>query len=380
VAVIGAGMGGLTVAAALLKRGVNAQIFEQTAEFARIGAGIQVSANPMKVLRGLGLEEAVASRAFWPETYESRDGITGESTNTLTLGTEFAERYDARHVLMHRGDLHSLLASAVPKERVHLGKKFVSLDQTSRNVTVKFADGTSFEADAVIACDGVHSAIRKQLLGAEDAHYSGHISQRAVYPTSLLPADLIERMQKHHFIKWWGPDRHVVSYFVTSARDEVYFATALRQEKWETESWSALGDLGELRAAFAEFHPDIRTIIDRCPKVFKLAIFERQPLRMWSQGRVTLLGDAAHPMTPYMAQGAAQALEDAAVVTRCLTELDAGVEDALQIYQATRFERASRIQLISHKNTWLKYKEDSHWLYEYDAWTVPLTSPQTVSV
>lgn len=377
VAIIGAGMGGLTAAAALLKRGVDVQVYEQAEQFARVGAGIQVSANPMKVLRGLGLEDAVCRQAFWPEAYESRDGITGESTNSLTLGKDFEKRHHAKHVLMHRGDLHSVLVSAVPTERIHLGKKFANLEQNTAGVTVKFSDGTAAKADVVIACDGVHSAIRKELLGEEDANYSGFISQRAVYPTSLLPADLLERMQEHHFIKWWGPDRHVVAYFVTSARDEIYFATALRQEKWESESWSALGDLGELRDAFSQFHPDIRTIINNCPKVFKLAIFERQPLPRWAEGRVALLGDAAHPMTPYMAQGAAMALEDAVVLARCLTEEELSVEEALKVYQNTRIERTSKAQLISHKNTWLKYKEDSNWVYEYDAWTTPLSSRQT---
>lgn len=376
VAVIGAGMGGLTAAAALLKRGVDVQVYEQAEQFARVGAGIQVSANPMKVLRGLGLEDSVCRQGFWPEAYESRDGITGEATNMLTLGCDFEARHNAKHVLMHRGDLHSVLVSAVPSERIHLGRKFASLDQNAAGVTVKFADGTTVRADVVIACDGVHSAIRHSLLGEEDAHYSGFISQRAVYPTSLLPADLLERMQKHHFIKWWGPDRHVVAYFVTSARNEIYFATALRQERWESESWSALGDLGELRDAFSHFHPDIRTIINNCPKVFKLAIFERQPLSRWADGRVALLGDAAHPMTPYMAQGAAMALEDAVVLARCLTEEELSVEEALRVYQNTRIERTSKAQLISHKNTWLKYKEDSNWVYDYDAWTTPLASRQ----
>lgn len=380
VAVIGAGMGGLTLAASLIRLGADVDVYDQTAQFARVGAGIQVSANPMKVLRGLGLDKIVEKKGFWPDAYESRDGITGEPTNTLVLGRDFEERYGARHVLMHRGDLHSVLVSAVPAQRIHLGKKFKSLEQGDQGVTVAFADGTSVKADAVIACDGVHSAIRTALLGEEDAHYSGFISQRAVYPTSLLPGDLLERMQNHNFIKWWGPDRHVVSYFVTSARDEIYFATALRQDKWESESWSALGDLGEMRDAFSEFHPDIRTVVDNCPKVFKLAIFERQPLNRWVDGRVALLGDAAHPMTPYMAQGGAMALEDAVVLARCLTDPDMSIPEGLRVYEATRIDRTSKAQLVSHKNTWLKYKEDSNWVYDYDAWSVPLAAKQSVAV
>ena len=278
VAVIGAGMGGLTTAAALLKHGVDVQVYEQAPQFARIGAGIQISANPMKVLRGLGLEATIGNQAFWPDSYESRDAYSGDVSNSVELGKGFEARYKAPHLLMHRGDLHSTLASIVPSDVIRMGKKVVGLEQTAHDATVHFADGSSAVADVVVACDGVHSVVREKILGAEDAHFSGFISQRATFPASLLPGDLLERMREHHFAKWWGTDRHVVTYFVTSARDEVYFATALRQDKWESESWSALGDLGELRAAFSTFHPDIRTVIDSCPKVFKLAIFERQPL------------------------------------------------------------------------------------------------------
>jgi 6-hydroxynicotinate 3-monooxygenase len=207
------------------------------------------------------------------------------------------------------------------------------------------------------------------------------ISQRAVFPTSLLPPDVLQRLYDRHFTKWWGKDRHVVTYFVTSARDEIYFATALPQSTWESESWSALGDLDELRDAFSAFHPDIRAVLEACPKVFKLPIFERRPLSHWTEGHIALLGDAAHPMTPYMAQGAAMALEDAVILARCLTEVDGTVEDALKVYQDTRLGRTSQAQLTSHKNTWLRYKEDSAWVFDYDAWNEPLahSAPRVVN-
>lgn len=377
VAVIGAGMGGLALAAGLSRRGMNVQVFEQTTQFARVGAGIQVSSNTMNVLQGLGLAKQVSGRGFHPEKYESRDWDTGEITNQVILGDSHEKRFGQPHVVMHRGDLHTALLGAVPPERIHLGKKFRDVTQKPGAVSFSFEDGSSESADILIACDGVHSRVREQVLQVVDANFSGYISQRAVYPTSLLPADLMERLKINPFTKWWGPDRHVVSYFVTSACDEIYFATSYQSKTWESESWSAIGDLGEMRDLFVGFHPDIKIVLDRCPKVYKLAVFEREPMTRWVEDRIAVLGDAAHPMTPYMAQGGAQALEDAAVLTRCLTDLDVEPTEALKIYQNTRIERASKAQRISHGNTWLRKREDSAWVYEYDAWKVPLAGVET---
>lgn len=377
VAVIGAGMGGLAVAAGLTRRGVDVQVFEQAVQFARVGAGIQVSSNTMNVLQGLGLEKKVSDRGFHPEKYESRDWDTGEITNQVILGDSHEKRFGQPHVVMHRGDLHTALLGAVPPERIHLGRKFRDVTQKDGSVSFSFEDGSTETADILIACDGVHSRVREQVLQVVDANFSGYISQRAVYPTSLLPADLMERLKVNPFTKWWGPDRHVVSYFVTSALDEIYFATSYQSKTWESESWSAIGDLGEMRDLFVGFHPDIKIILDRCPKVYKLAVFEREPMTRWVEDHIAVLGDAAHPMTPYMAQGGAQALEDAAVLTRCLTDIDVEPADALKIYQNTRIERASKAQKISHGNTWLKKREDSAWVYEYDAWKVPLAGAET---
>lgn len=379
VGVIGAGMGGLALAAGLSRRGIDVHVFEQTPAFARVGAGIQVSSNTMNVLAGLGLDQRISDQGFHPQKYESRDWDTGLITNQVVLGDKHEQRFGKPHVVMHRGDLHSGLLSAVPAERIHLGRKFKDISQRDGKVTFTFEDGGSETADILIACDGVHSRVRELVLQVVDANFSGYISQRAVYPTKLLPADLMERLKVNHFTKWWGTDRHVVSYFVTSALDEIYFATSYQSKTWESESWSALGDVAEMSALFEGFHPDIKIILDRCPKVYKLAVFEREPMTRWVDGHIAVLGDAAHPMTPYMAQGGAMALEDAAVLTRCLTDLDVAPADALKIYQNTRIARASTAQKISHGNTWLRKAEDSAWVYEYNAWKVPLADVNTIA-
>jgi len=177
--------------------------------------------------------------------------------------------------------------------------------------------------------------------------------------------------------KWWGPDRHIVIYFTTRKRDEVYFVTSQPERAdWITkESWSAKGDLGELRAAFENFHPDVRAVLAAAPEVHKWGIFERDPLPSWRRGRVVLLGDACHPMTPYMASGAAMALEDAAVLARCFDELDgASIEEAFGAYEATRKPRTTVVQATSSANTWMRSETDPDWLYGYDAWRVPLAA------
>jgi 2-polyprenyl-6-methoxyphenol hydroxylase-like FAD-dependent oxidoreductase len=178
-----------------------------------------------------------------------------------------------------------------------------------------------------------------------------------------------------------GPDRHIVIYFVTAAHDEVYFTTSQPEKAdWiSKESWSTKGDLGEMREAFASFHPDVRAVLDAAPEVHKWGIFERDPLATWSKGRVCLLGDACHPMTPYMASGAAMALEDAAVLVRCIADIG-DIAEAFRVYEATRKPRASAVQAGSSANTWMRNETNPDWLYGYDAWTAPLVVPQARSV
>jgi salicylate hydroxylase/6-hydroxynicotinate 3-monooxygenase len=176
--------------------------------------------------------------------------------------------------------------------------------------------------------------------------------------------------------KWWGEDRHIVIYYTRADRSEIYFVTSVPEPaEWMTpESWSAKGDVVQLRSEYKDFHPEVRAVLDACPDCHKWAILEREPLPHWSVGRVVLLGDACHPMTPYMAQGAATSIEDAAILSRCLAEAKSDdIEAALQRYEAHRKPRTSRIQAISSANTWMqKGEQDTSWLYGYDAWNVPI--------
>lgn len=372
IAVVGAGMGGLAVAATLRQAGFEAQVYEQASRFARIGAGIQMMPNSMKVLRGIGVEERLREVAFAPYSHLNRDGYTGELTRELPMPETL---YGAPYLCMHRADLHDALASVLPGEIIHLNKKLTWLDQKGGQVTLSFADGSKATADAVIGADGVHSIVRDIIVGPDAPLHKGRIAYRAVFPASLMGGFDIGRSRT----KWWGRDRHIVIYYTTRAKSEVYFVTSVPEDaSWMTkESWSAKGDVKELRAAYADFHQDVRNVLEACPDCHKWAILEREPLARWSDGRVVLLGDSAHPMTPYMAQGAATSIEDAAVLARCLKAVEGDdIEGAFRRYEAHRKPRTSVVQAISSANTWMKEgTSDTSWLYGYDAWGADLDRP-----
>jgi 6-hydroxynicotinate 3-monooxygenase len=266
----------------------------------------------------------------------------------MIFGESAERRFGAPYLLAHRGDLHAALASAVPDEYVKLSHRLVGLDEANDGVRLAFANGAIAVADAVIGADGVHSVVRDILFGATPVNYTGRIAYRTTYPAALLGKQKIDDCTK-----WWGEDRHIVIYYVKPDRSEIYLVTSQPEPDFKIESWSAKGDVQELR----------------------WAIVDRASLARWADRNVTLLGDACHPMTPYMAQGAAMAMEDAAVLSRCLEGVERdGVPNAYRRFEASRNDRTARVQQTSRANTWLKEKTDTDWVYAYDAWTTPLAA------
>jgi 6-hydroxynicotinate 3-monooxygenase len=370
VAIIGAGMGGLATAAALRRVGIEVRLYEQAQQFARLGAGIQVGCNAMKVLRALGLEQRMRQQSFYPRSWNNRDWKTGEVKFDMIFGESAEQKFGAPYLLAHRGDLHAALASAVPEDCTNLGHKLVGLDETGDGIELSFANGATATADAVVGADGVHSVVRDILFGATSVNFTGRIAYRTTYPASLLGGEKIDDCTK-----WWGEDRHIVIYYMKPDRSEVYLVTSQPEPEFRIESWSAKGDVKELRKAFAGFSREVERVLAACPEVHKWAIVDRDSLEHWAQGNATLLGDACHPMTPYMAQGAAMAIEDAAVLSRCLDGVEReGVSDAFRRFEATRRERTTRVQETSRRNTWLREKTDTDWVYAYDAWSAPLAA------
>jgi len=372
IAIVGAGMGGLAVAAGLRKVGHEVTVYEQARQFSRLGAGIQIGCNAMHVLRGLGLEQRLRNDTFYPRSWNNRDWKSGEILFDMLLGQPAEDKYGAPYLLAHRGDLHAALASAVPDEIVRLNHRLTGIEQKADGaVRLSFENGVTVEADAAVAADGVNSVAQEALFGASQPNFTGRIAYRTVFPAGLLKG-----VEVVNCTKWWGEDRHIVVYPVKPDRSEVYFVTSQPEPGFEIESWSAEGDVNVLRDAFSGFHQDVRRLLDACPNVHKRPLVDREPLEHWVAGNVALLGDACHPMTPYMAQGAAMAIEDSAILARCLEGIDdrAGVARGLARYETTRKVRTSKMQLTSRQNAWGRGATDTDWVYGYNAWEAPLAS------
>jgi salicylate hydroxylase len=287
------------------------------------------------------------------------------------MGGQAEERYGAPQVTIHRADLLAALAAELPAACVHFDRRVAGLTQDDNGVTLAFEDGTRARHDVVIGADGIHSRVRAALFGPESPRFTGVVSFRAVVPTERV-RDVPEI---DAFTKWWGPNpqTQIVTFPLNQGRETFVFATT-GQERWTEESWTSEGSVDELREVYRDFHPDARRLLDACDRVLKSALYEREPLPAWTVGTVTLLGDACHPMLPFMAQGAGMAIEDAVVLCRALT----GAADrpqaaaALQRYEAARRERTARIQLASRGNEWMKGPGNADWVYGYDAWQVAI--------
>lgn len=368
IAIIGAGMGGLAAAANLSRMGFDVQVYEQAKAFGRVGAGIQQGPNSVKVLRGMGLEERIRDVAFKPEMTRYREADTGELKWERVQAAEYEAKYDAPQLLLHRADLHDVLASQVPQEIIHFSKKLIDFAQDEHGVAITFADGTEVNADIMIAADGVHSLVRERFLGPEKPRFTGRVAYRTTFPAALIKNAEIEGCTK-----WMAKDRHIVIYYINPRLDEVYFVTSTPEPSYNVESWSREGDLDQLREEYGAFHPTVRAVLDACPAVHKWALVERDPLPFWTQGRVALLGDACHPMTPYMAQGAGTAIEDAAILARCLEQAKGEkLADALKLYEINRKPRTSWIQASSSTNDIERFRREQDQVFSYDAWNVPL--------
>ncbi|VVE11801.1 salicylate hydroxylase [Pandoraea eparura] len=374
----GAGIGGLAAAIGLLRAGFRVRVYEQAAQFARVGADINLTPNAVRALDGLGVGDALRQSAAQPSHRISRMWDSGEETSRLEMALTAQTKYGAPQLTMHRADLLQALEQAVPAESIALGKKLVSFDAPADGqpgpIRLAFADGTHDDVDVLIGADGIHSVVRTGLFGPESPEFTGVVAYRAVVPADKL--DGVPNLGA--FTKWWGPtpSSQIVTFPLNLGRDIFVFATT-PQDTWTLESWTAPGDVHELRAMYADYHPEARALLDACDSVLKSALYVRDPLPQWSRDRVSLLGDASHPMMPFMAQGAGMAIEDAVVLSRHLAAVGPSADvstlaAALARYEASRRERTARVQIGSRGNQWLKEGGNADWVYEYDAWQVPL--------
>lgn len=371
IAVIGAGLGGMTAAGLLQRAGFKVQVFEQAGAFSRIGAGIHLSPNVMKVMRCLGIEKALTDIGLHPDAFVSRKWDTGEVLFELPFHPEAEAHFGAPYINVHRGDLHQVLETALDHGTVAFSHKLRTLEEHHGVVHLAFENGATAEADLVIGADGVNSRVREYLLGMEKPRFSGHIAHRAVFPAALLNGLPIRACTK-----WWGEGSHILVYYMTQAREEVYVVSSVPHREWTSPHSFLPCDRDAFIAAFDGYHPELRQVVAAAPEVTMWPVFDREPVDCWSRGSVVLLGDACHPLRPYMASGAAMAIEDGAVLARCLADI--GRDDPAEPfswYAANRMPRTNKVQRISVANTWFRGPTDPDWLFCYDACTVPLLAP-----
>jgi salicylate hydroxylase len=339
VAIVGAGLGGLTAGIALRQRGFDVTIYEQAGRLGEIGAGIQLSPNAMRVLMGLGLDKDFEAIAFEPDRHVVRNWKSGSIVSATQMKGVFRPQYGAGYFGAHRADLHAVLQRAVPSECVQLDARCTVVRQADDHVRLTFADGREATADVVIGADGIRSSVRDALFGPDAPKFTGHIVWRGLVPASASPKSLIEP----DMTAWFGPKGTIVTYYVR--RGELVNWIAHYETDWREESWSVETDWREAAEAYEGWHPTLGELFSRTERCYKWALYDRDPLPQWTKGRVTLLGDAAHPMLPYLAQGAAQSLEDGYVLADMLAQHRADPQAALQAYEQARRPRTSRIQL-----------------------------------
>ncbi len=347
--VAGAGIGGLTTALALAEKGFRVSVLERSTDFGEVGAGLQIAANGTRVLEKLGLGRALEKIGFKPEAATVRLGKTGRVVFSNPLGKTAFERYGAWYHHVHRADLHKMLADAVgrsPAIDLRLGAGVKTFVDEGARVSVTLSDDTTVGAEALIGADGIHSTVREGLFGRERPRFTGNVAWRLLVQADKLPKELIPP----HATVWTGPKGHAVTYYVRGG-ELVNFVGVVERRDWQVESWLETGDIEELKRDFSPWCETIHTLIDAADEkaCFKWALFDRDPLKSWTKGRVTLLGDACHPMLPFMAQGACMAIEDAWSVATWLQDLDEP-HAAFVAYEADRSKRTGRVQMTARAN------------------------------
>lgn len=381
IAIVGAGIGGLSAAVSLRQAGFDVDIYEQAPELTEVGGGINMGPNACRVLFQLGFGPALDRVGVRPLTAHQRRWDDGRTLQKAPLNPRCEQLYGAPHMTLHRRDLLDAIASGMAAERVHLGHRLAGFTDHGDHVEVWFENGARVTTDVLVGADGIHSSVRAALFGEEAPVFAGCVAYRGLVPAERI-ADLGLELGSQ---SWVGPGGHFVHYFVSSAR-LLNFVGWTEHDVWNREDWTDRATVARARAAFAGWHPQIDRIISAAETAFIWALFDRDPQPRWSVGRVTLVGDACHPMYPFMGQGAAQAIEDGAALAAWLRAGD-DVPDSLLRYEQARQPRVSRLQAMSCANKtrfhmpdgpeqqardaeWARAGDRSpdalRWLYEYD--------------
>lgn len=353
IAIVGAGIAGLTAARALQLMGFRPVVFEQAAALGEAGAGLTVTPNATHVLNALGLEQVLEQIGMRPDRGGVKHWRTGELLVEISRGHEMREKYGAAYYQVHRADLHRELAALVSEcdpGAIRTAHVLTGFRQDARGVHLAFSGGHTATADVMIGADGVRSQVRSVLFGAERPRFTGYVAYRGLVPFEALPDGIIEPTS----CLSTGPHRSFTRYLIRGGR-LVNFVGLTERQDWREEGWSIRADVQEMLDEYAEWYPDVRTIIRSTPEhgLFKWALFDREPLPRWTDGKVTLIGDAAHPMLPFLGQGAAMGIEDGMVLARAFAAASS-LTEALSRYEEARRERANWVMLES-RNTALNY-------------------------
>ena len=340
IAIIGGGIGGLTAAQALIQRGFEVSVYEAAPELKEIGAGVALGPNAMKALRSLGLEDKVREVAWESDYQYLRNWKTGAVIQKTARKGPLYERYGATGCSAHRADLLDVLGAALPPEMVHLAARCTDVESTSTGAVARFRDGSEIEADVIIGADGIHSAVRASLFGPDAPRFTGKICWRCLVPTDAIPGGLYEG----EGATWLGPHGAIVVYKVR--RGELVNVVAhFDDESWTEESWIREAPREEVIENYKGWHESLMRLFGASEKHYKWALYDREPLSRWAQGNVAILGDAAHPMLPYLGQGACQAMEDGCVLAAALEAMPDDLPGALKLYERVRLPRANRVVL-----------------------------------
>lgn len=348
IAIVGAGIAGLTAARALQLFGFRPVVFEQAPVLGDVGAGLTVTPNATHVLNALGLEGTLERIGMRPDRGGVKHWKSGELMVEIARGNEMREKYGAAYYQVHRADLHRELADLVvttDEQAIRTRHAFKGLEQDAHGVTLHFENGSSVRADVVLGADGVRSRVREQLFGKDQPRFTGYMAFRGLVPSASLPAGVIEPTS----CLSTGPGRSFTRYLVRGG-SLVNFVGLTERDDWREEGWSIRATVKEMLEEYADWYDDVRTIIAATPPdgLFKWALFDREPLSDWTKGRVSLIGDAAHPMLPFLGQGAAMGIEDGMVVARAFAAASS-MEEALKRYVEARLPRANWVMLESRK-------------------------------
>jgi salicylate hydroxylase len=344
VLIVGGGIGGLAAALALARKGIPSQVIEQASEFKEIGAGIQLGPNVFWMFEVLGLIEPVSALAVFPNNLIMMDSITGEEVTRISLGDPFRKKFHYSYALIHRADLHKVLLEACRDSnliKLAATQKVVKVDETGDGIMAHAESGRDYRGAALIGADGLWSTIREMVVGDGKPNVAGHITYRAVLPTSEMP----EKFRWRDMVLWAGEKVHLVHYPLRTG--ELFNLVAVFHSNRYEEGWDSYGDPTELHERFAQTCEPVRTLLNKIESWRMWVLCDRPPIKAWSRGRITLLGDAAHPMLQYLAQGAGMSIEDAVCVADKVVAMQGDYPAAFRAYQQSRYLRTGRVQIMA---------------------------------